>query len=82
MKTHDVLDAVRQLATAMTRADEALGTDRCARVQQAALAEAVGGIAPLGLSADQMGHVAARLEVEVLVERLTRHSAAPAEARA
>src|SRR3954451_16428816 len=54
MKTHDVLSAVRQLATAMAQTEEILGADRCARVQRAALAEAVGGVAPLGLSARQM----------------------------
>jgi len=78
-ETHDVLSAVRQLAAAMAHAEEVVGADRCARVQRAALAEAVGGVAPLGLSAQQMARVATRLEAEVLVDELTRAGAVRAE---
>jgi hypothetical protein len=80
MKTYDVLSAVQHLATAMARAEQAVGAERCARVQQAALTDAVGGVAPLGLSAEQMARVAAHLEAEVLLDDLRRGSAAPAGA--
>jgi hypothetical protein len=81
MKTHDVLFAVQQLATAMTRAEEVLGARRCAGVQRAALADAVGGVAPLGLSAWQMARIAARLEAEVREHQLIGDTAPLAEAR-
>lgn len=82
MKTHDVLSAVQQLARAMARAEETLGSERFALAQRDALAAAVGGIAPLGLSARQMARVAGRLDIEVALHELTRPDVATARAAA
>jgi hypothetical protein len=79
MNIHDVLTAVQHLAAAIARAEEVLGPERCADAQRAALTSAVGGVAPLGLSAGQMARVAGRLQVEVLLYEPTR---GVAEARA
>lgn len=82
MKTHDVLSAVQQLARVMARAEETLGPERFALAQRDALAAAVGGVAPLGLSADQMARIAGHLDIEVLLHQLTHIYVATAGAAA
>jgi threonine dehydrogenase-like Zn-dependent dehydrogenase len=82
MKTHDVLSAVQQLASVMARAEETLGPERFALAQRDALTAAVGGVAPLGLSAAQMARVAGHLDIEVLLNQLTQRNVATAKAAA
>lgn len=82
MNTHDLLSAVQQLARVMARAEETLGPERFALAQHDALAAAVGGVAPLGLSAGQMARIAGHLDVEILLHQLTQPDVATAEAAA
>ena len=67
MERIDLLSAAHELGVAMARASQALGAEDFARLKAAALEDAVGAIAPLGLSAAQMCRIAQRLEREARV---------------
>jgi hypothetical protein len=64
MERIDLLSAAHELGLAMAHAGEALGPEDFARLKRAALADAVGAITPLGLSAAQMCRIAERLKRE------------------